>query len=1215
MTTLTKITWILLLNLCMWQSNQTLAQTYCNAFGNCTGFDYINKVTLADMSNSSACLDADYSTTVLPANLNVGVASTITLTRFNPGGANIFAAVWIDWNHNGDFEDDANEKVGTFQGAGNYSGTVTPPAGAFIGITKMRIRLQGTTPPTSSCGAGGYEVEDYDINITSCNANYTVTAPFTSPVRTTVGATKECGFSSAGDHLYAITIPYQSDWTFSVCSPSTDFDTEIHLGSSCCANGLATNNDDGGTCGTASSITQNLTAGTYYLTVEGNGNAEGDYELDVYSNSLTYCTPTNTDCGFDYITNFTLTDINNNSDCGADYDDFTNLIANLAVGETYNGSAKKDDILPNYTLDLWIDWNQNGTLEETERIRATATGPSDYSFVVNVPTNAKSGNTRIRVRMIQNGVSDPCGTADRGDVEDYTANIIAPPPSCAGNTAPATEATGICKNTLMSWSAPITGSTPTGYKVYFGTATNPPYVATKTGTSYNPGPLLPNISYFWKVVPFNGSGDATGCVENKFTTTDLKASLTPDPANVCVDGPIQFDGGPAGGGATYTHAWTGAGAAYLDATTTQNPIFTATASGNFSLIYTVTDDNGCKANDNVVVIADGSDDPTVTIAITTGSNPTCAGEEITFTSTITNGGSAPTYNWILNGSSVGTAATYTSTTFTDGDEITCDLVSNANCITTTTANSDLITLVVNPTKTPSLLIDLTDGNNPTCEGESLTFTATPDNGGSNPTYEWFVNTSSVGVGATYSTVFQDDDIISCTLTSNETCTSPTTISSTEITVTVNKNEVPTVEIEITSGTNPACDGATLEFTATPTYGGANPIYDWKINGASVGTSAIYSTSNIAENDVVSCILSSDYMCLSQSTSSSNEINMTITPSVIPTITTDVTSGGTEICEGDEIEFTALGTNEGSTPNYQWQVNGDDIFTGTVFTTSSLENGDQVTCVLTSSKTCAVPEQVTSDPIDILVNPATLPAIQIDLTSGNNTVCENSPATFIATVTDEGDSPIYEWFINQDAVGSNPTLTSSSLVTDDEVRCVLTSNAMCASNPTPTSNIIQVVSLPVPSKPVIAQNSLKLTSSASTGNQWYQDGILIPSATDQVLNVLENGTYTVEVTDNGCTSDLSNPIIVGTVGMNELTITNAFKVAPNPSTGLFSVSYIYYDSTHDLTVRVYNSVGSLIREQQMTTSEFEINLLNEVAGVYILKINTVDFTITKRLIKQ
>jgi hypothetical protein len=83
---------------------------------------------------------------------------------------------------------------------------------------------------------------------------------------------------------------------------------------------------------------------------------------------------------------------------------------------------------------------------------------------------------------------------------------------------------------------------------------------------------------------------------------------------------------------------------------------------------------------------------------------------------------------------------------------------------------------------------------------------------------------------------------------------------------------------ISSSSNTEC-GTSVTFTATPVLGGTSPVYQWKKNGADVGTnSATYITSSLADNDSVYCVMtSSDHCPLTVSSVSSNKIKMTIAP--------------------------------------------------------------------------------------------------------------------------------------------------------------------------------------------------------------------------------------------------------------------------------------------------------------------------------------------------
>ncbi|MEI6489590.1 MAG: CUB domain-containing protein [Bacteroidota bacterium] len=111
-------------------------------------------------------------------------------------------------------------------------------------------------------------------------------------------------------------------------------------------------------------------------------------------------------------------------------------------------------------------------------------------------------------------------------------------PNCATISTPANAATGVCySSTTLNWTAPATGTAPTGYKLYFGTdaaATNL-VNGTNIGNvlTYNPGILLGNTTYYWKIVPTNAIGDASGCSIWSFTTgSNVPAcATTTTPAN------------------------------------------------------------------------------------------------------------------------------------------------------------------------------------------------------------------------------------------------------------------------------------------------------------------------------------------------------------------------------------------------------------------------------------------------------------------------------------------------------------------------------------------------------------------------------------------------------------------------------------------------------------------------------------------------------------
>ncbi len=67
------------------------------------------------------------------------------------------------------------------------------------------------------------------------------------------------------------------------------------------------------------------------------------------------------------------------------------------------------------------------------------------------------------------------------------------------NPVPADGASAMPLNSRLSWELFDPWQWIDNYEVYFGTTSNPPHVAWTEDKSYDPGPLVPNITYYWKV--------------------------------------------------------------------------------------------------------------------------------------------------------------------------------------------------------------------------------------------------------------------------------------------------------------------------------------------------------------------------------------------------------------------------------------------------------------------------------------------------------------------------------------------------------------------------------------------------------------------------------------------------------------------------------------------------------------------------------------------
>lgn len=608
---------------------------------------------------------------------------------------------------------------------------------------------------------------------------------------------------------------------------------------------------------------------------------------------------------------------------------------------------------------------------------------------------------------------------------------------------------------------------------------------------------------------------------------------------ICEGATLQINTTPIAGA---TFSWTGPNG--FTSTNTTNAILNATTAA--SGIYTVTaTKNSCPSIPvNVTATVDAIAAPSVTISAS--ASVICKGTSITFTATPANAGAAPIYQWKINGINAGTNAnTFTSSTLSNNDTVSCVVTSSAVCSTTPTAISNFIGITVNELVTPTVSISASNSN--ICAGIAVTFTATAANGGNAPIYQWKLNGANVGTNSNqYSNSnLSNSDIVLCEIIGNADCSTTPNAISNSIKMTVNPLITPT--IKITASDTAVCINTDVNFTATITNGGSQPAYQWKLNGNNVGISAnTYSINSLADNDQISCQLTTSIGCPSSPTILSNIITMDVSVPVTPIVV--INTADTNVCLGVNTTFTANATNGGPSPIYQWKLNGNNVGTNNAtYSNATLKTGDKISVVITSNATCATAPTATSNVLTIKVNTVVAPTITI--TASPMEICSGAPVNFIATTTDEGNSPVFDWLINGLTTnGDSKNFTANNLSDGDSVVAILFPQGIgCLATSTVISNAIAIK---VNATPVVnAGNDTMIfrgtgfrLNGQATGNissyEWtppiYLSSTSIRNPTTFPLTTI---TYTLKATSN---ADCSSSDTVRIKVLTRIEAPNAFS---------------------------------------------------------------------------
>ena len=669
---------------------------------------------------------------------------------------------------------------------------------------------------------------------------------------------------------------------------------------------------------------------------------------------------------------------------------------------------------------------------------ANAHGPT---ITFNAPTTSWCGPITVVPR-------NPCGSGPSASlyvcVGNLTTNSITGP-LCIGAIVPiaytANNATGLflagnvftaqLSDALGSFAAPVAIGSVTSVTSGIITATIP--ASAINGTLYR-------IRVVSSTPAFTGADNGADIVISNNAAGAPGVTVTPPAATICTGVASTFTAVPTLGGPTPGYQWkknninVGTGSAtYTDASLVNGDVITVV----------MTSSSTC-------VSPNSATSTPLTLAVTTSVTPTaavssnpvspiCSGTSITFTAASANGGPAPGYQWQINGVNAGTNAnTFTTTTLANNDKVKVILTSNATCRTKDTASSNQLTIVVNNSPAVPGVIS---GNTTVCSGSSQTYSVPTVPGASS--YSWTLPSGWSGASATNSITATPG-----TSSGNIVVTAINTCGNTTATLAVTALQVPVMPGAI-NGDDGACIGSSQTYSVTPMPGVSS--YTWSLPPGWTGTSTTSSINCIAGSPGTVTVTGNN-LC---GTGPARSFVVNTGTPLVASVT--IASNTTLYCSGLPVVFTATPVNGGTNPSYQWKVNSLPVGTNVpVYGTSVLANNDVVLVEMRSSEPCLVKEVVSSNIIEIPMNPSTTASVTITANPGVN-IGPGQFVTFTAAPVNGGITPAYQWFKNGTAIPGaiNAIWTGYSLAAGDVISVRMTQAQACATPLIVNSNTLTI----------------------------------------------------------------------------------------------------------------------------------------------------------------
>lgn len=415
--------------------------------------------------------------------------------------------------------------------------------------------------------------------------------------------------------------------------------------------------------------------------------------------------------------------------------------------------------------------------------------------------------------------------------------------------------------------------------------------------------------------------------------------------------------------------------------------------------------------------------------------------------------------------------------------------------------------------------------------------------------------------------------------------------------------LPGIEIQTSFAdtTNTVCELSEITFTATAEDVGTSPTYQWMINGNAVGPNApVFTTDQLADQDVITCQVVSSFGCATGETALSNSVSVNVIPPP------EIVCAADSFLSGEPTFFEVAVTTGGLAPfEYYWSF-GD----------GSLGFGDTVQHIYQNQGVYTATVDVT-DSLGCSVSCQTFMTISPNLSASFSVDTLTGCAPFTVQFTNESENAVTNYWSFGDGSGSTQLSPSHTYQTAGTYDVGLWVYAGTGNDSVAVFSQVQVNPSPVANfqnfelNPNEGADTVQFADNSIFATSWFWDfddpasGSENNSTEQSPLHVFDsNGTYdvTLWVSNNyGCTDSITITSSVN-VGIDEVEMADLLAVYPNPTSSALTVS-ISATKAEKASARVVDMVGRIVSTSPVTLNAglnlFDVDVTQLSNGPYVL----------------